>query len=229
MSRSTPARQQDLGALHRMVRRPRVHLVVEVVQHPGDAPPLDVLAVALGVRAHRGLHGPGVLAQAIALRELGEQRPGLRRGSRARSCASCRPSRSTVLRSASRSASSARIRSTSCSIARLTGSGRSVMFRSMPLTRWPSLYVTRPGTPTTTALGGTSRTTTEPAPDPAVLADRDGADDLGAGADGDVVAQRGMALLAPSAGAAQRHALQQADVRRRPRPSRRSRCPCRGR
>jgi len=53
----------------------------------------------------------------------------------------------------------------SCSIALATGSGRSVWFRSIsPVTRWPSRYVTRPGTPTTTEFGGTSRTTTEPAP-----------------------------------------------------------------
>ena len=33
-----------------------------------------------------------------------------------------------------------------------------------PLTRWPSRDVMRPGTPTTTEFGGTSRTTTDPAP-----------------------------------------------------------------
>src|SRR5207245_3287051 len=75
-----------------------------------------------------------------------------------------RSSLSTLLRSVSTSASSVRIRSTSCSSAFVTGSGRSVWLRSMPSTRWPSLYVTRPGTPTTTEFGGTSRTTTEPAP-----------------------------------------------------------------
>src|SRR5215813_8586483 len=75
-----------------------------------------------------------------------------------------RSSLSTVLRSVSTSASSVRIRSTSCSSAFVTGSGRSVWLRSTPSTRCPSLYVTRPGTPTTTQLGGTSRTTTEPAP-----------------------------------------------------------------
>src|SRR5437764_14369039 len=75
-----------------------------------------------------------------------------------------RSSLSTVLRSVSISASSVRIRSTTCSSAFVTGSGRSVWLRSMPSTRWPSLYVTRPGTPTTTEFGGTSRTTTEPAP-----------------------------------------------------------------
>src|SRR5437016_12595145 len=75
-----------------------------------------------------------------------------------------RSSLSTVLRSVSTSASSVRIRSTSCSSAFVTGSGRSVWLRSTPSTRCPSLYVTRPGTPTTTQFGGTSRTTTEPAP-----------------------------------------------------------------
>src|SRR2546428_2331629 len=75
-----------------------------------------------------------------------------------------RSSLSTVLRSVSTSASSVRIRSTSCSSAFVTGSGRSVWLRSTPSTRCPSLYVTRPGTPTTTEFGGTSRTTTEPAP-----------------------------------------------------------------
>src|ERR671937_868089 len=75
-----------------------------------------------------------------------------------------RSSLSTVLRSVSTSASSVRIRSTSWSSAFVTGSGRSVWLRSTPSTRCPSLYVTRPGTPTTTQFGGTSRTTTEPAP-----------------------------------------------------------------
>src|SRR3990172_3932552 len=74
------------------------------------------------------------------------------------------PSSSVRLRSVSTSASSERIRSTSCSSARLTGSGRSVWLKSSPPTRCPSLYVIRPGTPTTTQFGGTSRTTTDPAP-----------------------------------------------------------------
>src|SRR5262245_7664237 len=60
-----------------MVRRARVHLVVEVVEHTGHAPRLDVLVVAGGVGPHRGLDGAGVLAEAVALRELGEDRPGL--------------------------------------------------------------------------------------------------------------------------------------------------------
>src|SRR3989304_4769354 len=73
-------------------------------------------------------------------------------------------SSSVRLRSVSTSASSERIRSTSCSSARLTGWGRPVWFKSAPPTRCPSLYVIRPGTPTTTQFGGTSRTTTDPAP-----------------------------------------------------------------
>ena len=69
-----------------------MHLVVEVVEHAGDAPPLGVLAVALGVGAHRGLDGPGVLAQAIALGELREERPGLRAGQSPVSSGACSPS-----------------------------------------------------------------------------------------------------------------------------------------
>ena len=57
------------------------------------------------------------------------------------------------------------MRSMSCSSARARGSGKSTWLRSIsPLTRWPSRDVIRPGTPTTTEFGGTSRTTTEPAP-----------------------------------------------------------------
>src|SRR5207249_5530101 len=65
-----------LGALHRMVRRTGMHLVVEVVEHAGDAPRLGIFAVASSVRAHRRLHGSGVLAQAVAVGELGQDRPG---------------------------------------------------------------------------------------------------------------------------------------------------------
>src|SRR5436853_6220034 len=55
----------------------RVHLVVEVVEHAGDAPGVRVFVVAAGVGAHRGFDGAGVLAEAVALGELGEDRPGL--------------------------------------------------------------------------------------------------------------------------------------------------------
>src|SRR5262249_10140572 len=48
--------------------------------------------------------------------------------------------------------------------------------------------------------------------DPAAAADGKAADDLGAGPDDDVVAERGVALLALQAGAAERDALEQRDV-----------------
>src|SRR4029450_5217131 len=48
--------------------------------------------------------------------------------------------------------------------------------------------------------------------DPAAVADLEGADDLGAGADNDVVAQGRMAFLALQARPAEGHALQQRDV-----------------
>jgi len=70
-------RQEDLGAFERMVRGARVHLVVEVVQHSGHAPRIGILSVAVGVGAHGGFDGTGVLAEAIALGELGEDRPGV--------------------------------------------------------------------------------------------------------------------------------------------------------
>src|SRR3989449_1549186 len=70
------ARQENLGALHGMVRGARVHLVVEVVERARRTPRVWILAVLRRVGAHRGLDGAGVLAEAIALRELGEDRPG---------------------------------------------------------------------------------------------------------------------------------------------------------
>src|SRR5262249_57262669 len=50
-------------------------------------------------------------------------------------------------------------------------------------------------------------------PDPAAVADLEGADDLGAGPDDHVVAQGRVALLAFQARPAESHALQQGDVR----------------
>src|SRR6267143_304139 len=129
------------------------------------APPLvdgllgeDPAAVQLQARDPTlgGHHAQRGLVQGQVSRGLFQAQHVLRRHARS--------SLSTLLRSVSTSASSVRIRSTSCSSAFVTGSGRSVWLRSMPSTRWPSLYVTRPGTPTTTEFGGTSRTTTEPAP-----------------------------------------------------------------
>src|SRR4029077_11028662 len=52
-----------------------MHLVVEIVEHPRDTPRGEIGLVARGVRAHRGLDGEGVLAQATRLGELGEQLP----------------------------------------------------------------------------------------------------------------------------------------------------------
>src|SRR4030095_14111465 len=54
-----------------------VHLVVEIVEHAGQAPLVEVLAVAPGVGAHGRLDGAGVLAEAVALGELGENCPGV--------------------------------------------------------------------------------------------------------------------------------------------------------
>src|SRR5207248_1896668 len=66
---------EDLGAFQRMMRSPGVHLVVEVVEHAGDAPALGVFAEAGGIGPHRGLDRARVLAQAVALGELGQDRP----------------------------------------------------------------------------------------------------------------------------------------------------------
>ena len=53
-------------------------LVVEVVQQPGDAPQLLVLAEAPRVGAHGGLDGQHVLAKRRRLGPLAEEGPGLR-------------------------------------------------------------------------------------------------------------------------------------------------------
>src|SRR5712691_1870220 len=70
-------RQEDLGTLQRMVRRARMHLVVEVVEYAGPTPRVQILAVPASVGAHGGFDGAGVFAEAVALRELGENRPGV--------------------------------------------------------------------------------------------------------------------------------------------------------
>src|SRR3990172_4761778 len=70
------SRQQYLGALYGMLRRDRVHLVVEVVEHAGRAPRLGVLAVACRIGPHGGLDGQRVLAEAVGLGELRQQDPG---------------------------------------------------------------------------------------------------------------------------------------------------------
>ena len=54
----------------------RVALVVEVVEHPDEAPVLLVVAEAWGVGAHRRLDGEHVLAQGRGLGPLAEEGPG---------------------------------------------------------------------------------------------------------------------------------------------------------
>ena len=59
-----------------MIGRRRIALVVEVVEQRDDAPLLLVLAERARVAADGGLDGERVLAQALALGPLGQQRPG---------------------------------------------------------------------------------------------------------------------------------------------------------
>ena len=60
-----------------MVLRIGIALVVEVVQQRDGAPVVFVLAELPRVAAHRGLDAEHVLPQALALRVLGHQRPGV--------------------------------------------------------------------------------------------------------------------------------------------------------
>src|SRR5690349_20152812 len=53
-----------------------VALVVEVVDQPGDPPVFHILAEFFGIVAHRTLDGQHVLAQAVALHPLRDERPG---------------------------------------------------------------------------------------------------------------------------------------------------------
>src|SRR2546425_4964385 len=70
------ARKENLGAFRGGVGGAGVLLVVEVGGRARRTPRVWILAVLRRVGAHRGLDGAGVLAEAIALRELGEDRPG---------------------------------------------------------------------------------------------------------------------------------------------------------
>ena len=70
-------RLQDLDAAKRMVLLVGIALVVEVVQQRDDAPVVFVLAELPRVAAHRGFDRQHVLPQALALRVLGHQRPGV--------------------------------------------------------------------------------------------------------------------------------------------------------
>ena len=70
---------QDFAALQGMVRRIRIHLVVEVVDQAHHAPLLLAFAAfteTARIRPHARLDGQRMLAQAFALRVLAEQLPG---------------------------------------------------------------------------------------------------------------------------------------------------------
>ena len=54
----------------------RIALVVEVVEHSHEPPALLILAELSRVRAHAGLDGEHVAAQALRRRPIAEQRPG---------------------------------------------------------------------------------------------------------------------------------------------------------
>ena len=109
--------------------------------------------------------------------------------------------------SSARRRSSSPIRCESDLIASAIGSGRWIQSASGPSTRLPSTLTGWPGLPTTVAPGGTSSIDDRVGADLGAVADRDRAEQLGAGADGDVVAQGRVALAALEAGAAQRHPL----------------------
>ena len=97
-------------------------------------------------------------------------------------------------------------------IASAIGSGRWIQSASGPSTRLPSTRTGWPGLPTTVAPGGTSSTTTVLAPTLAPSPTVDRPQQLGAGADGDVVPECRVALAALEAGAAQRHPLVEGDA-----------------
>jgi hypothetical protein len=59
-----------------MIGRGRIPLVVEIMEQGDDAPSLLVLAEFARVAADRRFDRERVLAQALALRPLSEQRPG---------------------------------------------------------------------------------------------------------------------------------------------------------
>ena len=67
---------QDFAALDRVVRRVRIHLVVEVVDQRHHAPLLLILTKLTRVGPHARLNGQGVLPQVLALGALAQQFPG---------------------------------------------------------------------------------------------------------------------------------------------------------
>ena len=92
-------------------------------------------------------------------------------------------------------------------MASATGSGRWIQSASGPEGFLPSTRTGWPGLPTTVEFGGTSWMTTELAPIFEPDADLDRAEQLRAGADHHLVADRRVALAAREARAAERDAL----------------------
>ena len=70
-------RLQNLAAAERVILGARPSLVVEVVQQRDDAPLVLVCAELARIAADSGFDGKRVLQQALTLRVLGEQRPGI--------------------------------------------------------------------------------------------------------------------------------------------------------
>ena len=125
--------------------------------------------------------------------------------------------------------SSAPMRLESAWIASAIGSGRWIQSASGPSTRRPSTRTGWPGLPTTVEFGRHVGDDDAVGADLRAMADRDRPEQLGAGADRDVVLHGRMALAGRKAGAAERHALIERHVVADRRRSRRSRRPCRGR
>ena len=65
---------EDLRTFEGMVRGIGPALIVEIVQQPDDAPFLFVFVQLAGIGPHRRFDGQHVLAQALALRVLTNQR-----------------------------------------------------------------------------------------------------------------------------------------------------------
>ena len=75
-----------------------------------------------------------------------------------------------------------------------------------------SIFTMRPGTPTTVQFGGTSSSTTEPAPTLGILSDCKRTDDLRSCADHNIVFQRRVALSLFFSGSPESDALIKGDI-----------------
>ena len=69
------AAAQLIAAAEGVIGGRRVSLVVEVMKQGNESPVVLVLSVRAGVSAYGRFHGESVLAEAVALRPFGEQRP----------------------------------------------------------------------------------------------------------------------------------------------------------